>query len=716
MAALMVNAFPAAAEGISGETTVYSNTQAAGDGSRTPDVVAVNANEAVVAWREGLDAGKVDMGVIKYAYTTDGGATWIRPTTPLAATTAEYAWHYVTLYKAGDALYAYLGRVPATSTTGLPVTMTAKRSLDNGHTWQDFAIETPAINNLVTAGRPLTLGSTHIMPIWSGNSSGVLRSTDLVHWTLGGYVPDPSGYKGGEPQIVVDQNDPGTLLMAARTRSYPAEAYLDGPAYAVTSTSTDGGLTWSDFRLDTDIPNYNTKGFLAKDGNGQYLAIYNTAGQAWTGPTPALSRSVLYYKVKRPGERWGAGQFLADGPAVTTGAGAGWDTYAMADEYAPGKYFVAWEHDTSGIKFSKLDVSDAFTNVTSEFDALGGWTTDPGGAVSIAPAGELALRSTGSGAASVSRAYGPPAGFIMTVRGKVTDYSALDPATGTGASLAVRVNTGARQFALSIQSDGVYAPNAGGTWTRILTGANDSEWHTWKAVVDAAGRATLYKDSLETGAFWTVQDSTAPPRTQVWSSGTAADPAAAQVDSFGLSRDITSTTWNDLSGWTATPNGGTVAVTTDNRLRLRNAGGGVSEARRDTPRMCDPTLDFRGQVTDPSVLNTSNGVGTSMAVRVDTGARRLMLTFQSDGVYSIRKGETQWSRVYASTTAGALASWKVVTGSGGEARLYRNGTDTGASWTIQDLASTPTVRHWSSGTASDPAESYVEWTRVTCTD
>ncbi|KKD03614.1 hypothetical protein TN53_34210 [Streptomyces sp. WM6386] len=45
-----------------------------------------------------------------------------------------------------------------------------------------------------------------------------------------------------------------------------------------------------------------------------------------------------------------------DGPADTDGSG--WDAYPMADEYAPGKFYVVWEYDTSRIEVAKLDISN----------------------------------------------------------------------------------------------------------------------------------------------------------------------------------------------------------------------------------------------------------------------------------------------------------------------------------------------------------------------
>ncbi|MGW1963697.1 hypothetical protein ACWCPD_26120 [Streptomyces sp. NPDC001935] len=138
---------PASATGTSGESIVYTNLAGKGDGTRTPDIVSTSANNAVVVWREGLRPGNVDMGYMRYAYTTDGGTTWSRPQT-LAQETDRYAWHYVILYRAGSTLYAYLGRTTIADSTeadgdginnnGLPIEGTfLKRSTDQGHTWQD---------------------------------------------------------------------------------------------------------------------------------------------------------------------------------------------------------------------------------------------------------------------------------------------------------------------------------------------------------------------------------------------------------------------------------------------------------------------------------------------------------------------------------------------------------------------------------------------------
>lgn len=715
----------AAAEGVSGETTVYTNTALAGDGVRTPDIISTSANDVVVAWRNGNDSAKYDSGDILYKWSGDGGATWNGPYL-LAQSDATYRWHYVIFYKVDTVLYAYLGRAPASANNGMPAEMRAKRSLDSGRTWQDFGV---TVNDngataVVVAGRPLKYGSTHLIPVWdmvdgSKPRSAVARSTDLVNWTVGGWVPDPNVVYGHEAQLVVSQDDPNKLMMVGRTSYFPADVYNTGPTYAATTTSTDGGLTWTGWVQDSNIPNYQTKGYFTKDLNGQYLAIYNTFGGRFIGPAserPPLFREILHYKTKRPGMPWNAGQFFANGPKITTGDGSGWDTYAMADEYAPGKYFVVWEHDTSQIKVNKLDVSDAFTAVAADWNDFTGWSRSTGGGtVEINPAGQLHLRNAHSTVSQVSHGYAPPAGFVATLRGQVADYSTLDPVSGIGASLAMKVATGTRRLMLAIQSDGVYSMRAGETtWSRVYAVANDTASHLWKVVVDENGLATLYRDTAETGVTWTIQSNTAAPAVQVWTSGTSADPAEARVDSAGVVRDIASNTWDNLTGWTVDAAGGTAEINLAGELHLRNANSGVSTVKKTGPQSCDFTLDFQGQVVNSSTLNTTSGVGASLATKVANGARRLMLSIQSDGVYSMRKGESTWSRVYTYSNAGALASWKVVTTSGGEAKLYRNGSYTGASWTIQDNETTPIVQHWVSGTSTDAAEARIAWTRVTC--
>lgn len=171
--------------------------------------------------------------------------------------------------------------------------------------------------------------------------------------------------------------------------------------------------------------------------------------------------------------------------------------------------------------------------------------------------------------------------------------------------------------------------------------------------------------------------------------------------------------WNDLTGgWDSFQGGG--SITPNGELEITSPPTGQDAISKELPDRCDFSIDFRAEVTDYSTLNASNGFGASLAISVLNRSRRLMLTIKQDGVYTIKKGESDWSRVYQLNNAGDLASWRVDTSRGGEAHLYRNGAYTGASWTIQDRDADTKVRLWSSGNNGDASAFRMDWMRVTC--
>ncbi|WP_165367505.1 sialidase family protein [Phytoactinopolyspora endophytica] len=707
------------AESLTSEVTVHSDTTLLdGDGIRTPDIISTSPTNVVTAWREGNTSGQFDNGAIKYANSTDGGQTWSAPKT-LAAKDSTHGWHYVILYRVDSDLYAFLGRAPASSHNGQPVTNFMKKSTDGGQTWQDHAVSFANVpDGFVVAGRPLYHNGYHTVPFWKGGQVAVMRSTDMVNWTAGSYAPDPLDTRSGENQLVVDQDDPNKLIMFNRV-AFPAEDYVTGPVYTSRTESTDGGLTWSPLELDTNIPNMGTKGYVTKDSNGQYLAIYNTMGGRFPSPIetrPEEFRAILNYKVKKPDQPWGPGRFLADGPEVVDRPhSAGWDTYAMADEYAPGKYFVVWEHDTSAIKVAKLDISDAFTGINENWDDGDtiSWDTAANGGSAGVTSGRLELSNAAGTTTSVEQEHAYQGTFIAAFSGKITSATTLDPATGTGANLKLEVANGSRLLAMTVQSDGIYAKVAGSSdWQLVHATSIGTGDHHYRVVVQPDGTAQLYLDSIDTDVEWQTPLSSEPIRTTLSTSGTSTEPAGASVNWVSVEENLVSTMWNDLTGWDAFQAGG--SINPAGELRIASPSTGQNAISKELPDRCDFSVDFRAEVTDYSTLNQSNGFGASLAMSVTNRSRRLMLAIQQDGVYTIKKGESSWSRIYQRNNAGDRASWRVDTSSGGEAKLFRNGADTGASWTIQDRDSDPAVRLWSSGNNGDASAFQMDWMRVTC--
>ncbi|MFC4586057.1 sialidase family protein [Sphaerisporangium corydalis] len=732
--------------------TVYRAVAADGrgelahEGNRVPDIVALGAGRLVVGWRAGAadarDRTPTDQGSILYARSGDGGATWATGT--LAAATPAFRWHYVIFLNDRGTLYAFLGRITIAQdrdaqgdVDGFPVAMVARRSTDGGRTWADFPItvQVPANSRgVVLAGRPLRYEGTWLIPFWQAaggtTRAGVLRSADLVTWTPGALAANPPGVGIEEPQVVVSHDRPGTLLMvtraldlrggttpAARDAHYRAHA-----AHAATATSTDGGLTWSPMALDPDIPNYYVKGLFVRDANAQYLTIYNTLAGPFTGTAeskPDQYREVLCYKVKRPHAPWGPGRLFADGARLTTGAARGWDVYASADEYEPGRFFVTWEHNQTAIKVARLDVSRAFTGVGPGWEDLSGWTVTSGGGTAEVASGRLHLRNdVPAGFTGVTQRYGPSAGFAATLRAEVISSGPLDPVTGAGAGPALKVATGSMRLMLTPRPDGVYSFVQGVPgWSRVHETDAGPGPHTWRVVVDARGNAALYQDEAETGARWVVAASGEAPQVSVWCSGTAAAPAEALVDLVEVVDDVASSTWDAFGDWTLDGAGGTAEVA-GGALRLRSTGARASSASigLDVTKGCDFTLEFRGRVDDDSALDPATGAGVSLGAKVANGHARLMLAVQKSGVWTMRKGSAVWEKVYSSATAPALSTWKVTVDSAGAARLHRDGADTGATWVVQDSRENPQVTHWVTGTAhGNSAGCRVEWTRVTAT-
>lgn len=706
---------PARAEDLDGQVTVFKDiSYGDGDGIRTPDVISTSPNNVVVAWRQGNTNGQFDNGEIRYARSTDGGATWSAPSV-LAPKDATYGWHYVIFYRVGTDLYAFLGRTPAGSYNGTPVTSFMKRSTDGGATWTNWSANFSGVPaGFVIAGRPIYHGGQHIAPFWNNGKVAVMRSTDLVTWTAGAYAPDPLNTKSGENQLVVDQQNPGKLIMFNRVAA-PANDYVVGPVYTSRTESTDGGLTWSSLVYDPNIPNMGTKGYVTQDSNGRWLAVYNTMGGIFPSPLesrPAHWRSILNYKVKEPGQPWGPGRFLADEPPVVDRPhSAGWDTYSMGDEYAPGKYFVVWESDTAGVELINLDLNQSFSGINENWDTLGNWTTSAGGGSASVVSGRLELSNT-STRTDVYRSQAPLHGFVAAVSGRLASGSTLDPVTGAGANLGLNVVGQAWTLQVSVQSDGVYARTAGlANWTRVHAQAISTTNHTYRVVVSATGVARLLVDSLDTGVEWQLPASAGPMRSGVFVAGNSGAASSASIDWFSVEDNIASTTWDNLTGWQPFGAGGSISA---GQLVIASPSDGQNAITKLTDMRCDFSVDFRAQVSDYSTLNNATGKGASLAILVANRSRRLMLTIQQDGVYVIPKGQTSWKRIYTLNNAGALASWRVDTASGGEASLFRNGVDTGARWTIQDSDVESQVRLWSSGNGGDTAAFSMDWMRTTC--
>ncbi|MFI9557342.1 sialidase family protein [Nonomuraea endophytica] len=579
-----------AGPGVSGPVTVFADVRTPPGGepahevNRVPDVAVLDERRIVVGWR----AGPGDRGSIGLARSQDGGRTWTSGT--LAAATGAHGYHNVIFLNDGGALYAFLGRIDRTR-ADLPAELTAKHSADGGATWTDWPIEVDVPGNgrgVVVTGKPVRHRGAWLLPYFERAGAGVLRSSDLRTWRRGGLAVPPRGILVDEPQVVLSQDDPDALLMVVRTlvEGTPEQKdahYRTRPAYSATCLSRDGGLTWTPMVLDENLPNYYGKGFFTKDSKGRYVTIYNTLAGPFHGDRPDHYREVLHYKVKEPGRPWSPGRLFADGPRLTTGDARGWDVHAGAEEEAPGRLRVVWEHDRSAIRTATLDLATCFTGVRTRRGGV--WEPGPQGPYAVTAAGAgfavdvggmvLEWRDDGlyqDGRPLTRSRPGPwrvlvdregratllgtdlawsarvPAGRV-TVQGEpefleVTDClaawprplalrgtSMTQPVTAADftveflgeaidGNLDTKVANGAKRLMLSIGRSEVRAMRKGAQrWERVH--AHPGGPAVWRVSVDSAGVARLFRDGKDTGVSWVTQDSRERAHAAHWADGAA---------------------------------------------------------------------------------------------------------------------------------------------------------------------------------------------------
>lgn len=685
------------AESITGVTQLYS-VPASWYQLRTVEIVSYDSTRVAVAWRNEPDTVEHDRGDImfKSGSSVDGGVTWTWSDTQyLKKSDATSSYVNVIMYNDAGTLYAFIGKANPISNPDTGVAgVVCMKSTDMGVSWIPQAITNSYTAHMILGGDIIKFGNTYFLPFNGTGTQRFLKSTNLIDWSLAGSVSNPENVGLGEGFLVISQDNPNHLICKMRV-----PMHVGGFAYS--SVSTDGGATWSDARKDLELPNWGAKCCFYKDANNQYVYIYGTESE----------RNILYYKTRAPGQPWKAGR------PFTSPTLAGKDCYPMLAEYAPGKFYALWENSYHNVYFGKLDVSDAVTTqdvMDSDWNNLTGWTSIPGsGIVEISPAGQLHLKSTTASSARALTNVGPATSFGIDIRAQVSDYTVANP--NTGVSLGTKVIAGNKRLMLAFQSDGVYSMTGSNTtWSRVLTQTGDTAWHTWRATVDSAGVARLYRDGSQSLASWTVQvpyENTYPV-IEHFMKGVSGNGAEARIDWTSVTEGIVSNDFVDLVGLNVTVGGGIVEISPASQLHLRNTNGGISEITvPNGPGTTAPfSLEFRGKVNTYTVNPPATGV--SLGIKVHNGTHRLMLAIQGDGVYSFLAGGTTWAKVYNIANDTNWHTWRVDVDTTGTARLSRDGGPELASWSIQ--ANTGYVRFgaWVTGSSTNPADARLDWVKL----
>ena len=331
-----------------------------------PSIALWKEKHLVVAYQKGI-AGKGDMGSIDVVVSTNDGDSWSIPSTIFDHEqrhgALQFAYCNAVLYRPpGQAvLWCFAMRCPLNYADSEDSHLAAAYSGDGGRSWNPVELAMHytgplvilgEIQRIIEDGQPVYLLPAHrntkrADPLGQ-REQFVLRSTSLLDWSLGGYVPQPEPGKIflHEGQIAV-LNEQQHLKMVMRTAEGRAEGGALNPPRAWSSASTDGGKTWSIAQEEPELWNTVSEGWFGQSRTGTQLYVYNDG--------PAWSRMALRYKAKPASGAWSDERTFFD-----TGIH---NSYPTLIETAPGEFRAVWDsgdekRSRRSIRFGKLSLKN----------------------------------------------------------------------------------------------------------------------------------------------------------------------------------------------------------------------------------------------------------------------------------------------------------------------------------------------------------------------
>ncbi|HWE01713.1 MAG TPA: sialidase family protein [Tepidisphaeraceae bacterium] len=329
-----------------------------------PYIAEWKPKNLVVAFGAGI-AGKTDMGDIFASVSNNDGKSWSEPVYVFDHHAhdgpIQFAYANPILFKPpGQAvIWCYAQRCPMTRPHSEDAQLCGAFSADGGLSWTPVELAMGYTQPLIVVagiytieqdGHPLYLLPAHRNsmandPLGS-REQFVLSSTSLLEWRLRGYVPRPAGnqvfmHEGS----IAEGEGPGELKMVCRTGTYQNPGVALDPPRAYSSTSKDGGKTWTTAEAEPDLWNSVSKGYFGKSRLGFHIYVYSDG--------PAWQRKALRYKIQSPGGKWSDEMTFYDAAVH--------DSYPTLIEHAPGEYYCVWDCGTADrgrthIRFGKLKV------------------------------------------------------------------------------------------------------------------------------------------------------------------------------------------------------------------------------------------------------------------------------------------------------------------------------------------------------------------------
>lgn len=332
-----------------------------------PSIALWKEKHLVVAYQKGI-AGKMDMGSIDAIVSTDDGNSWSIPSTVFdhgqRHGALQFGYCNAVLYKppGQQVLWCFAMRCPLNYADSEDSHLAAAYSGDGGRSWNPVELAMHytgplvilgEIQSIVEDGHPVYLLPAHRNTKRADprgqQEQFVLRSTSLLDWHLGGYVPQkkPGAIFLHEGQLAVTDGNHSLKMVMRTSRGRPDGQTLEGgalnPPRAWSSTSSDGGKTWTVAAEEPDLWNSVSEGWFGQSLTGSQLYVYNDG--------PAFSRMALRYKTRPAGGAWSEERTFFD-------AGVH-NSYPTLMETAPGEFRAVWDsgdekRQRRSIRFGKL--------------------------------------------------------------------------------------------------------------------------------------------------------------------------------------------------------------------------------------------------------------------------------------------------------------------------------------------------------------------------
>jgi len=311
--------------------------------------------------------GKIDMGDIVCAISTDDGGSWEEPVMildhriPLGPRRFAYA-NPVLYHPPGQhVVWCYAMRCPLHYHDSEDSELCAAYSVDGGYSWQSVELAVDYHGAAITCAGIVEarsdIGRRYLLPVHRNTRRHdpkgdqvqfVLESTSLLEWTMAGVIPQPEGVRVfmHEGNIAPD-GEGGVLTTVMRTAKYGAVGGSLEPPTAYSSTSRDGGRTWSPGRPEPALHNTVSKAYYGRDALGNAVYVYSMG--------PYRERRGLGYCVKPPGGDWSAPRTFYDAGVC--------NSYPTLLELAPSEFYAVWdssgsaERKRTAIRFGKLSLN-----------------------------------------------------------------------------------------------------------------------------------------------------------------------------------------------------------------------------------------------------------------------------------------------------------------------------------------------------------------------